>query len=377
MSGWGSMVWPMRFVLFNKYYELEVQVERIEEMRTVITVVAAGAVVVLAFATSYAQNPQSAPPAPEPTVIVQERIVGSAGAPPLPGAGTFVFVASEFGFGGKIVQGKPYSAEAVTESIQTLGDGNRIVNRSSSSVYRDSEGRTRREQTLNAIGGFANASEPIQTIFINDPVAGVSYTLDSRTHVAHKTMPLKIEQKFGPIGSAPVGAPLPKFEFKLETKPGAPAVPIGPPGAGAPMAVGEHFSIRTESGGVGYAMTRRKTGDDKNAVHESLGRQTIEGVEADGTRVTITIPAGEIGNERPIEIVSEQWYSPELGVLVMSRHSDPRSGETTYRLTNINRVEPEKSLFEVPAGYTVSEGLPGIMKQAPLAPKVRKLANPE
>ena len=143
------------------------------------------------------------------------------------------------------------------------------------------------------------------------------------------------------------------------------------------MPGGEHFSIRTESGGVGYIMKRRKTGEDKNAVHESLGRQMVEGVEADGTRVTITIPAGEIGNERPIQIVSEQWYSAELGALLLSRHSDPRSGETTYRLTNINRVEPTKSLFEVPAGYTVSEGLPGIMKQAPLPAKVRKTTNPE
>lgn len=345
-------------------------------MRRVSAIMAAGAVSLLASAASFAQNPQPAPPA-EPAVVVQGRFgQGPDGVPPPPTANTFVFVASEFGFGGKIVQGKPYSAEAVTESIQILGDGNRIVNRSSSSVFRDSEGRTRREQTLNAIGGFANAREPIQTIFINDPVAGVSYTLDNRTNVAHKTMRLKIEQKSGPIDAPPVGVGVPKFEFKLETKPGTPVTVMPPPGAGAPLPGGEHFSIRTEAGGVGYVMTRR-AGDDKNAVQESLGRQTIEGVEAEGTRVTFTIPVGEIGNERPIEIVSEQWYSAELGVLVMSRHSDPRSGETTYRLTNIDRIEPAKHLFEVPAGYTVSEGLPGIMKQAPLPAKVKKNTNPE
>jgi hypothetical protein len=346
-------------------------------MRRMIAMLAAGAVLVSTSAVSLAQNPQPAPPAQEPTVIVQGRVgQGPDGLPPLPPASTFVFVASEFGFGGKIVQGKPYSAEAVTETVQTLGDGNRIVNRSTSSVYRDSEGRTRREQTLNAIGGFANASEPIQTIFINDPVAGVSYTLDNRTHVAHKTMQLKIERRFGPVGVAPNVA-LPKFEIKLAPKPGEPVAVMPPPGAGAPMPGGEHFSIRTEAGGVGYIMTRRKTGEDKNAVHESLGRQMIEGVEADGTRVTITIPAGEIGNERPIQIVSEQWYSAELGVSIMSRHSDPRSGETTYRLTNIDRTEPAKSLFEVPAGYTISEGLPGMMKQATPGPRVRKQVTPE
>ena len=99
--------------------------------------------------------------------------------------------------------------------------------------------------------------------------------------------------------------------------------------------------------------SKTKSNDVKE---EQLGKELIEGVEADGTRTTITIPAGEIGNERAIEIVSERWYSPELQLVVMTRHSDPRFGETTYKLTNINRTEQAKSLFEVPAGYTVKEG---------------------
>jgi hypothetical protein len=93
----------------------------------------------------------------------------------------------------------------------------------------------------------------------------------------------------------------------------------------------------------------------KDAKKESLGTQMIEGVQAEGTRATVTIPAGEIGNEQPINIVSERWYSPELQVVVMSRHSDPRMGETTYRLTNINRTEPAKSLFEIPSDYSLQE----------------------
>ena len=97
---------------------------------------------------------------------------------------------------------------------------------------------------------------------------------------------------------------------------------------------------------------------EDNARNESLGKQAIEGVDAEGTRKTIEIPAGEIGNERPIEIVFERWYSPELQVVVMTKHSDPRFGETTYRLTNINRSEPARELFEVPADYTV-QGPPG------------------
>jgi hypothetical protein len=88
---------------------------------------------------------------------------------------------------------------------------------------------------------------------------------------------------------------------------------------------------------------------------ESLGKQTIEGLEAEGTRSTTTIPAGEIGNRLPIDIVDERWYSPELQTLVMSKHHDPRSGDTIYRLTNINRSEPDRSLFEVPLDYTLND----------------------
>jgi hypothetical protein len=99
-----------------------------------------------------------------------------------------------------------------------------------------------------------------------------------------------------------------------------------------------------------------KAGENRQS--EPLGSQTIEGLEATGTRTTITIPAGAIGNERPIEVVSERWYSPELQVVVSSTHRDPRFGDNTYRLTGIQRAEPDKSLFEVPADYTVKEGPP-------------------
>ena len=98
--------------------------------------------------------------------------------------------------------------------------------------------------------------------------------------------------------------------------------------------------------------------DSKNTKKESLGKQTIEGIEAEGTRSITTIPAGEIGNEQPIEMVFESWYSPELQTVIMSKHSDPRSGENTYRLTNINRTEPAHSLFEVPSDYTIQEAGP-------------------
>jgi hypothetical protein len=282
-------------------------------------------------------------------------------------------------FGGKTVKGAPYSAEAVTESVQTLADGNRIVNRMTSLNYRDSEGRTRREQTLKGLGIFGTGDEQLQTIFINDPAAGVAYALDTRSHTAHKSVPFQFK-----LGGKP-GVEGQTFEFKVAPGTGAAGTarsmivtaPMGAPTTGAPLPPpdADHFTLRTEGGVAGTYVFKTLPGANNNEVKEQLGKQIIEGVEAEGTRTTITIPAGEIGNERPIEIVSERWYSPELQLVVMTRHSDPRTGETTYKLTNINRAEPARSLFEVPPGYTVTEGPQFAPAGAPL-PRTRK-ANPE
>jgi hypothetical protein len=319
-------------------------------MKRISRLLFGAALLSLAFATvAFAQQPAGG------VVVRQERIVqGPEGGPPPPDANV-VFFATE-SFGGKVVKGAPYSAEAVTETIQTLGDGNRIVNRITSMLYRDSEGRTRREQSLKGLGIFGSGEEPFKTIFINDPVAGVTFALDSRSHSAHKSVPFTFEfnTKKGEGQH---------FEFKV-----AP----GTAGASGNMIV--TAPLRTEAG-VGETFVFRSKPNTANEVKEQLGKQNIEGVEAEGTRTTVTIAAGEIGNERPIEIVSERWYSPELQLVVMTRNSDPRTGETTYKLTNINRAEPAKSLFEVPSDYTIKEGSGIGPRIAPLPRK--KLANPE
>ena len=335
-------------------------------MKRVSRFLAAASLLSLAFATgAFAQQPGDG------VVIKRQTLIqGPDGGPPPPDA-NIMFMASE-SFGGKTVKGAPHSAEAVTESIQTLADGNRIVNKFTSQVYRDSEGRTRREQTLKGLGGVGTGEEPLQTIFINDPVAGVTYTLDSRSHIAHKSMPFQF--KIATKGGALVEDS--RFEFRSAQGTGATSsvivtTPVGPGQKLPPPGTGDHFEIRTE-GTAGFAIRTKPA--PGNEVKEQLGKQLIEGVEAEGTRTTITIPAGEIGNERAIEIVSERWYSPELQLVVMTRHSDPRSGETTYKLTNITRTEPAKTLFEVPAGFTVKEmqfGPPSI------APLPRKKTNPE
>ena len=358
-------------------------------MKRVFVILAATIVPVLLAVTAVSFAQQQRTPAPEGNVLVRTQVIqqGPDGPPAPPPSGDFVFIASEIGFGGNLVKGAPYSAQSVTETIQSLSDGNRIINKNTSTIYRDSEGRTRREQTLKGIGQIGDGGEPIQTIFIHDPVAGVSYTLDTRRQIANKTLPFKFEWKTPPPGApAPEGMPgvERKFEYRVEpsTAPAPVVISKGVSGvatvqAGTPHPVENgQFVVRGESGGAMTYVFSRNSGPDPNAVTEKLGTQVIEGVSAEGTRTTITIPAGEVGNERAIEIVSERWYSPELQVVVMTRHNDPRFGETTYKLTNINRAEPAKTLFEVPPGYTVKE-TPVPPPMAPLPAKVRRTANPE
>ena len=233
---------------------------------------------------------------------------------------TYTVLGTKMGFETKLVKGAPYSAIAVTETVQTFSDGNRITQRSNTNVYRDSAGRTRRETLL-------KDGQP-QAIVLSDPTTGVNYTLDPKNRSA-----LKHDS----------------FVIKPDSSVMMKKVAVVP--------TNEELKIKLAAEKVRLALSEI-TGDARLSekqppVKESLGRQVIEGIEAEGVRVVNTIPAGQIGNDLPINIVSEQWYSPELQLLVMTKHSDPRTGETTYRLTNIIRTEPDRTLFEVPADYAV------------------------
>lgn len=281
---------------------------------------------------------------------------------------TAVFISSEMSFSDKVVKGAPYSAQSVTEMVQTLADGNRIVRKNTAAVYRDGEGRTRRDQTLGAIGPFAAAGDPPQTFFINDPVAGVNYILEPRSRIARKLALPKWhleEGKSGTIRTVIKTDPSKKSDPKIVTEDIIGTAPVAAtrvtvqgrhPGAGE-----FEVALPATAHGDGFGVTEFDSNPlSSDTKKEELGKQTVEGVEAEGSRTTTTIPAGAVGNEAPIQIVSERWYSPELQTVVMTRHSDPRFGETTFRLTNINRSEPARSLFEVPSDYTVKEG-PAIM----------------
>ena len=297
-------------------------------------------IALLGVVSAFAQTATPAPDREEierslTTALAQGRMAATTQGPDLK-AQTFFFVESEFSFDGKQVKGSPYSAEVVTETTQVLSDGNRIVRKSSSMLYRDSEGRTRREQSLSFPGDPSGRT--LKTVMINDPVAGVTYSLNPDTRTGRKSSIFRFERT-------------------------APAANAGSekPRTGAAVTVSDGGGFVITSGGPGIARSENSTfnfkleSDHRNAVRESLGTQTIEGVEAEGTRTTATIPAGAIGNERAIEIVDERWYSPVLQTVVMTRHSDPRTGENTYRLTNIDRSEPAHTLFEAPTDYQIKE----------------------
>lgn len=265
-----------------------------------------------------------------------------------------IFMATEMSFAGKLVKGAPYSAQAVTESVQTLSDGNRIVRKNTAQLYRDTEGRTRREQTVGYIGPYAASGEETQTVFINDPVGGFSYILEPSAKTARK-MPrrelrFKVEGDPAPAREKAAQGAVQKFEIERSYQ--------RVPGPGPDNVTGTAVIVTAPPAGEGGTFLRHSSKHE--AKTEKLEARSFDGITAEGTRTTVTIPAGEIGNEAPIEIVDEHWYSPALQVTVMTRHSDPRSGETTYRLTNISRTEPAAALFQVPSDYTVKElGGPG------------------
>jgi hypothetical protein len=213
------------------------------------------------------------------------------------------------GFGelhpGKVIIGAPYSAVAVTETKQTLLDGNVIDRKVQSNVYRDSQGRTRRETTFTGVGPLAASGQPRTMVSIHDPVAGTAFILHADTKVAEQ-LPLPPKHTKNPEN----------LQSKFEA----------------------HFQQEIADG------TLKK---------EDLGTQTINGVTAQGTRYTRIIPAGQIGNTNPITVVNEQWYSPDLQAVVKIVRNDPRFGQSTFTLTSIQRNEPAASLFTVPSDYTV------------------------
>lgn len=219
------------------------------------------------------------------------------------------------GRGGPVatVAGAPYSAVEVRTSQQVLAAGNTIQRTDKTNVYRDSQGRVRRETTRTSPDGQTHTS-----VSISDPVAGTVTELDAKNKTAF-TRPARFPS-----------------------------------------------ASQTTSGARATAGARTRTGvSEANVKRETLAAQSIHGIIASGTRVTHTIPAGAIGNSQAIESVRETWMSDDLKVPLMTKVSDPRMGTTVMELTNVNRSQPDPSLFQVPSDYTLKQGHGGFGGRGP------------
>jgi hypothetical protein len=249
-------------------------------------------------------NASQKPPEPPP----QGRLGRQLLPPPGPMGGVFSFVEPLSDVSAKVVKDAPFSAVVVRETIQSLADGNRIDHKSTGKFDRDSQGRTRREMTLANIGPWAAAGKAPHLVFINDPVAGKVFTLDEARKTAYEMPPgprLRYAPRRGDRARARGRRARRWQEFKRETQ------------------------------------------------TESLGRKTMEGLQVDGTRIVRTIPAGQIGNEKPIVITTVRWYSPQLQTTILLKRTDPRFGTTLFQLKKIRLSNPSESLFAVPSDYTV------------------------
>jgi hypothetical protein len=229
------------------------------------------------------------------------------------GAAPFV----RLGVESETVKSAPYSAEVINQSIQTLSDGNKIVRTTTSRVYRDSEGRVRREE---------DRPSGSPGITITDPVAGSSWALDSNNHIARQR-PVVSRAYNAQLG---LSVDMERLTVLLNGQPSvlaaSPVWVAGPNGS-----------------------------NGEQSTEERLAPRVVEGVRVEGTRRTWTIAAGAIGNERAIVTTTEEWTSPELKVLLLSEHADPRTGTSTYKLVNLKRAEPAASLFQVPPDYTITQ----------------------
>ncbi len=275
-------------------------------MKTTCLIFAAAAI------TASAQTP------PNAGIVYQQAGVITAQTAP-GGAGVFVMASPGMGLMAPgAVAGSPFSAVEQTHSLQVLGDGTRIERSESQQVYRDSVGRTRVESGPEG-SGF---------VTIQDPVAGFNLVLNPADQTAQK-MPAPTIYATGE-----------KLRLKTDIQR---AVTLDGP------QLNYAYSYATVDNGhpEQEPSSREKV--------EALAPQNINGVMATGRQTSSTIAAGEIGNDRPIQVTSESWYSNDLQMVVKSSSSDPRFGDSSFEVTNIVRTEPDAGLFQIPAGYTVTD----------------------
>ena len=284
---------------------------KVANLHTVWTWFFCGLLFVALSSFAVAQSDAPPPPPPPGAMIMTTHVSGPGG----PG----MMMHDEIGEG-KVVTGVPMSGDLVVTRDTTLADGNHIHNQSQTNIYRDADGRVRREIGFE-LNTPATGAAKRSMVVITDPVAGKRYVLNPQNKTAH-VMPLQLPNHW--------------------------QGPPPPDGEAGPVWLSKH--------------------DTANLTREQLGTKTINGLQAEGTRVTRTIPAGKIGNENPIEVVTERWYSTDLQLELTTTHNDPMMGTVTTNLTNINRTAPDASMFQVPSDYKIETGKPGDMVYMPMKP---------
>ncbi len=231
---------------------------------------------------------------------------------------------------GAVVTGSPMSAKEVNKTVQTLSDGTELENTHSTLFYRDSQGRTRTEP-----------QEPNAAIVIQDPVAGVRIILNpsnkTATRMQMATSSLRVGTPMATTAAGSADSVLVQAKLDAET-----------------AAVQD--KLKAEAAAAGGNVVSARSSVNRKANSEDLGFEMKNGVMAQGTRSTVTIPQGQIGNNREIHVVNERWFSKDLQMVVKSINTDPRFGVTTLELTNLSQNAPDPTLFQVPTGYTIIEG---------------------
>jgi hypothetical protein len=232
-------------------------------------------------------------------------------------------VAAVGGRGGRggLTIGKPYSATAVTHTVQMLADGSQIETTRSQVLYRDDEGRTRTE---------VNDGQSIQIV---DRVAGITYSVNTAAKTARAV------EIIGARRAVNVNAMQPAATANGTVTPAAPQAVVD--------------NLRDAMVQLDMLKAAGEAPRRPSLASEDLGTRSFDGVQAHGVRTTGTIPVGAIGNNRELKTVTDLWESKDLGIIVKSVSADPRFGTTTYELTNIVQSSPDPSLFRVPAGYTI------------------------
>jgi hypothetical protein len=219
----------------------------------------------------------------------------------------------------EVVKNQPYKAQVTTETTRTLSDGSHITQNATAMIARDSEGRTVRAEKL-------GTGPTITSIF--DPVAEKHIDYLSDNKIAH-------------------------------------VLPLPSPGvssSGEQMAMSTGFSgFAAGPGGNAVSFLAKdrailsQPSSKASTTTQTLGTKTIDGLEVTGTRSTSTIPAGAIGNEKDLTTTREEWYSPVLKLVIQSTQTDPRFGQTTYSLTDIEQGPPDEALFQVPPDYKIEQ----------------------